>query len=196
MTTLGITGGIGSGKTTVCQMLESLGARVFYADVEAKRLMEDDAEARREIVSAFGPQSYDKEGRLNRAYLADQVFGHDENVERINSIVHPRVRRRFEQTREQAAADGVDLLVYEAALIYETGGDRRLDVVAVVDAPREARIDRVVERDDATPAHVEARMGHQLPPDELRRRADYVIDNTGSIDELRRQVDALYDEVA
>jgi len=192
MKTLGITGGIGSGKTTVCRLFEDLGARVFYADAEAKRLMQEDPEARAEIVDAFGPESYDDAGRLNRAYLAEQVFGDDDNVRRINAIVHPRVRRALLQAQDQAERDGVDLLIYEAALIFETGGERHLDAVAVVDAPVEVRIRRVVERDATTPEQVRARMQHQLSPDDLRRRADYVIDNTGSLDDLRRQVMVVY----
>lgn len=193
MKTLGVTGGIGSGKTTVCRILEDLGARVFYADQEAKALMVEDGDARREIIAAFGPESYDREGRLNRAYLAERVFSDEQHVARINQIVHPRVHARFEQARAQAAEAGTELLAYEAALIFESGGHRRLDAVAVVDAPRDERIQRVVARDDARPEQVQARMGHQLAPDELRRRADYVIENSGSPAALREQVEALYD---
>lgn len=192
MITLGITGGIGSGKTTVCRMLEALGARVVYADAEAKRLMQEDPEARAAIQAAFGSESYDDQGRLDRAYLADQVFGDEDRLEQLNRIVHPRVFAAFERAKAQAERDGVAVLVHEAALIYEAGGDRHLDAVAVVDAPRDKRIDRVVARDAVTPAQVAARMGHQLPPDELRRRADYVIDNTGSLDDLQAQVEQLW----
>ena len=190
--TLGVTGGIGSGKTAACRVFEDLGARVFYADVEAKKLMEDDPEAHAEIVAAFGPESYDAEGRLNRAYLAATVFSDPAHVARINAIVHPRVFAAFERARAQAERDGVDLLVHEAALIFEAGGDRHLDAVAVVDAPEDVRIRRVVARDDVTPERVRARMSHQLPPDELRRRADYFIDNAGSRDALREQVERVY----
>ncbi len=190
--TLGVTGGIGSGKTAVCRFFEALGARVFYADVEAKLLMEKDPEARAEIEAAFGSESYDAEGRLNRAYLARQVFGLEENVARINAIVHPRVYRAFERAKEQAERDGVALLIHEAALIFEAGGDRHLDAVAVVDAPEEDRIQRVVARDGVAPEQVRARIRHQLPPDELRRRADYVIENNGTMEDLREQVERVF----
>ena len=195
MKTLGITGGIGSGKTTVCRMLEVLGARVFYADVEAKRLMQEDPAVRAEIREAFGEASYDAEGRLDRAYLAARVFGDEEAVARINGIVHPRVFAAFERARRQAERDGTALLVKEAALLYEAGGARHLDAVAVVDAPAAERIRRVTERDRVTADQVAARMGHQLPPEALRRRADYVLENDGSLDDLRRQVEALYRDV-
>jgi dephospho-CoA kinase len=195
MKTLGVTGGIGSGKTTVCRLLEALGARVFYADAEAKRLMQEDPGVRAEIEAAFGAESYDAEGRLNRAFLAAQVFGDERKVDRINAIVHPRVFEAFARAKAVAERDGVPLLVKEAALIFEAGGDKHLDAVAVVDAPRGLRVQRVVDRDGTTPEKVLARMGHQLPPDELRRRADYIIENDGPLDDLRAQVDALYQDL-
>ena len=192
MKTLGVTGGIGSGKTTVCRLFEELGARVFYADVEAKRLMQEDATVRDAIVEAFGDESYDDDGNLDRAYLAEQVFGDDEKLDRLNAIVHPRVFEAFQEAARRAERAGVDLLVHEAALIFEAGGDRHLDAVAVVDAPEEVRVQRVVERDDVTPEQVRARMRHQLPPAEVRRRADHVIENTGTVADLRDQVRAVY----
>lgn len=192
MRTLGVTGGIGSGKTTVCRMLEQLGARVFYADEEGKKLLVEDPSARREIVEAFGDESYLPDGSLNRGYLAERVFGSDEEIERINAIVHPRVFQRFEALRRRSARDDVPLLVKEAALIYETGGDEYLDAVAVVDAPRELRIKRVVECDEVSKDEVAARMGHQLPPEELRRRADFLITNAGDLEDLREDVARVY----
>ena len=190
--TLGVTGGIGSGKTTVCRMLENLGARVFYADLEAKRLMQDDTQTRAALVAAFGPETFDAEGRLDRARLAARVFGDEDELARLNGIVHPRVFRAFGAARAQAASDGVRLLVKEAALIFEVGGERHLDAVAVVAAPLDARIARVQTRDQSTPEQIKARMRHQLPQDELRRRADYVIENDGDLERLRRQVERLY----
>lgn len=192
MTTLGVTGGIGSGKTTVCRMLEELGARVFYADIEAKRLMQEDPEVRAEIQAAFGAESYDAEGNLNRTHLAEKVFGSDEDVARINAIVHPRVFEAFEEARQKAQREGVALLVHEAALIFEAGAEKHLDAVAVVDAPEAIRIRRVTARDDVPPEAVRARMGHQLPPEELRRRADYVIDNSGSKRDLHTEVERVF----
>ncbi|NBB74197.1 MAG: dephospho-CoA kinase [Bacteroidetes bacterium] len=192
MKTLGVTGGIGSGKTTVCRFLEEQGASVFYADIEAKRLMQEDPAVRAEIEAAFGPESYTADGALDRAYLAEQVFGDEAKLERLNAIVHPRVFASFEAAKERARGEGVALLVHEAALLFEAGGDAHVDATAVVDAPEADRIDRVTERDDVTADQVRARMQHQLPPAELRRRADYVIDNDGSLDDLRRKTIALY----
>ena len=192
MTTLGVTGGIGSGKTTVCGFLEEKGARVFYADLEAKRLMQGDETVREAVSAAFGPNSYAEDGSLNRAYLADQVFGHPDRVERLNEIVHPAVFQAFEAAKERALRDDVSLLVHEAALLFEAGGDAHVDVTCAVVAPDADRIARVTERDDVSAAQVRDRMGHQLSQDELRRRADYVIENDGTLDDLRQQSVDLY----
>ena len=195
MTTLGVTGGIGSGKTTVCGFLSEQGAKVFYADLEARQLMTEHEAVRQEIMDAFGPDSYADDGSLNRAYLSDVVFGSAENVERINAIVHPRVHEAFARAAEQAEAEGIELLIHEAALIFESGGDKHLDAVAVVVAPDEDRVARVVDRDDSTADAVRDRMGHQLPQEELRRRADYVVENDGTLEDLRRKSVGLYDQV-
>ena len=191
MTTLGVTGGIGSGKTAACRFFEDLGARVVYADAEAKRLMAEDADLRAAITDAFGPESYDAEGRLNRAHLA-RAFGDPDQVARLNALVHPRVREAFFALRDEAEAEGFTLFVYEAALIYESGADAVLDFVAVVDAPLETRIERVMARDGVPREAVLARMQHQMPADELRRRADFVVENDGDLAHLRAQVTNLY----
>jgi len=192
VTTLGVTGGIGSGKTTVCGFLEEQGARVFYADIEAKRLMREDPDVRAAIVDAFGEAAYDEEGALDRAYLADRVFGDAEQLDRLNAIVHPHVFKAFEAAKARAADEEVSLLVHEAALLFEAGGDEHVDATAAVVAPDADRIDWVTARDDVTPDQVRARMQHQLPQDELRERADYVIENDGSLDDLRRKSVELY----
>jgi dephospho-CoA kinase len=154
--------------------------------------MTDDPEVRRELVAAFGESSYTKEGALNRSYLAQQVFGHADRVARINGIVHPRVAEAFREMKRRAKTDGIRLLVHEAALIFESGAHRRLDAVAVVHSPAADRIRRVMARDSVSAGQVESRMKHQLPAEELIQRADYVIDNAGSLEELRRKVTVLY----
>lgn len=191
MTTLGVTGGIGSGKTTVCGFLEEQGARVFYADVEAKRLMQEDAEVRAAIVDAFGEAAYDGDA-LDRAYLADRVFGDADQLERLNAIVHPHVFEAFEAAKARAAEEDLSLLVHEAALLFEAGGDAHVDATAAVVAPDADRIAWVTRRDDVTPEEVRARMQHQLPQAELRTRADHVIENDGSLEDLRQKSVELY----
>ena len=186
-----MTGGIGSGKSSVCRLLEQHGARVFYADAEAKALMHDDSSARTEIIAAFGEASYRADGTLDRAYLAQQVFGDAAKVAQINAIVHPRVRQRLLAATAQAQADGVALMAYEAALIFETSGDQVVDAVIVVDAPVAERIARVVARDGSTREQVEARMAHQMNSDEMRARADFVLENSGDMTDLSARVQAL-----
>src|SRR5690554_3867205 len=154
--------------------------------------MHEDPALRAAITETFGAESYDAEGRLNRPHLTARVFGDAEQVARLNALVHPRVRAAFFALRDAAEAEGYPLFVYEAALIYESGADAVLDRVAVVDAPRETRIARVMARDGVPRAAVLARMQHQMPADELRRRADFVLDNDGDLDHLRAQVEALY----
>ena len=190
--TLGITGGIGSGKTAACDRLAALGARVVYADLVARRLMEHDEELRADLVAAFGEETYDADGHLNRKVLAAAVFGDPEAVARLNGIVHPRVREAFFQEKAEAEEAGAPLFVYEAALLFESGADQHLDTVAVVDAPLEIRIARAMQRDGASREAVLARMRHQLDPTEARSRADLVIDNGGTLADLHQQVDALY----
>lgn len=192
MKTLGVTGGIGSGKTTVCGFLEEKGARVFYADVEAKRLMQEDETVKDAIIEAFGADTYRDDGSLNRPYLAGRVFSNDEQLDRLNGIVHPHVFEAFDDAAARAEEEGLELLVHDAALIFEAGGERHLDAVAAVVAPEEDRIARVVERDDVSPEQVRARMDNQLPQDELRRRADYVIENDGTLEDLRQKSVELY----
>lgn len=192
MKTLGITGGIGGGKSTAVAFLHEFGAMVFDADVEAKRIMEEDPAVRHEIVKAFGDEAYDASGRLNRAYLASRTFGDEAAVKRLNAIVHPRVHAAFGRTRDDAEAAGERLLVYEAALLFESGGSRLLDVVALVDAPVETRIARATARDGSTREQVIARMNHQMDPEEARSRADVVLDNGGSPEDLRAQVEDLF----
>jgi dephospho-CoA kinase len=192
MKTLGITGGIGSGKTAACRHFDALGTRVVYADLVARELMETDADLVTRLREAFGEATYTPDGRLNRPHLAARVFGDADALERLNALVHPRVRDAFFRLRDEAAAAGAPLFVYEAALIYESGADQFLDAVAVVDAPVETRIARVVARDGTTREQVRARMAHQLDPADLRARADYVIENDGDEAHLHRQVERVF----
>ena len=187
--TLGITGGIGSGKSAVCQIMRSLGAEVFNADAEAKVLMEQQ-DVREEVIAAFGTEAYNP--ILNRAWLAAQVFGDADAVARLNSIVHPRVQDAFLARCRKERRRGSPLLVHEAALTFESGSDTLLDCVVVVDAPIEVRIQRVMDRDGVTEAKVRARMGHQMPAEEMRRRAHRILDNSGSRAKLQPLVERLF----
>ncbi len=192
MKTLGLTGGIGSGKSTVARLFDELGAKVVYADEEARRLMQEDPELRDELISAFGEGTFDETGRLNRAYLAGRVFGDDRAVAQLNAMVHPRVKASFPEIRHAAEQSGAPLLVYEAALLVEAGLDERFDALAVVDAPVNVRVSRVTARDNVSEDAVRARMKHQSDPDNVIRIATFVIDNSGNEDTLRPQVEEIF----
>jgi dephospho-CoA kinase len=190
---LGLTGGIGSGKSAVAARLaEKPGVRVIHADDEAKRLMAEDAAVRAALVRRFGAATFDESGALDRAALAARVFGRPDEVAALNALVHPAVRGALRDDIEAARSSGVRLLVYEAALIHEIGADELVDAVLLVDADPETRIARVMERDGVSRDQVEARMAHQLDPAAFRSRADYVIENDGTLEELEAAVDALY----
>ncbi len=187
--TLGVTGRIGSGKSTVCGYLKDLGATVFEADKEARTLMEADQHVIHEVISAFGPASYLPNGSLNRHWLASQVFNNKPKLSRLNAIIHPRVAENFLHLRAHLAPG---LLIHEAALIFEAQLHHDLDAVCVVSAPNALRIQRVMTRDDITEDAVRARMKHQLPQHETQRRADVVLTNGGDKKELKEKTHKLY----
>jgi dephospho-CoA kinase len=192
MITLGVAGGIGSGKTALTHRLATHpGVRVVRADDAAKRLMVADPDVRAQIAARFGADAYTPDGALDRAHIAAQAFADDAALADLNAIVHPALRRAMLGEIDRARAEGVRLLVYEAALLFETGADALLDHVALVDAPLATRLARAAARDGATTEQVRARARHQIDPAEARRRADTVIDNGGDLDALHVQADAL-----
>ena len=192
MRSIGVTGGIGSGKSAfVARLAEHDGVRAVYADDLAKRIMAEHPSVRAALVARFGPETYTAAGDLDRTHLAGRVFGDTEALAALNAIVHPAVRTGLLEAMEDARAEGVRLFVYEAALVFETGGDEVLDTVVVVDAPVETRIARVQARDGATREAVLARMAHQIDPAEARRRADLVVTNDGDLGALHAEADAL-----
>ncbi len=192
MTTVGITGGIGSGKSAVVARLAGYpGVRAVLADDLAKRLMAQDPGVRAALVARFGPETFDGEGVLDRGRLAARVFGDPAELAALNAIVHPAVRRALVEETERARAQGVQALVYEAALLFETGGDAVVDRVVVVDAPVDVRVARAAARDGVPPESVRARLAHQMDPGEARARADRVIDNAGDLAALWAEADAL-----
>ena len=186
----GVTGGIGSGKTAVCKLLEQQGADVFYADEVARRIMQTDDRLRREIIQTFGNNSYHEDGTLNREFLSDRIFRSDNDRLQMNALVHPAVGRVFREFVDQSRARGARLVVKEAALLFEAGSDD-LDVIIVVDAPKRERIVRVMKRDGLAKNEVEARMTAQMDSAEMRRRADHIVDNSGDHHELTIQTEKL-----
>jgi dephospho-CoA kinase len=178
MLKVGITGGIGSGKTTVCKIFETLGIPVYYADDRAKWLMENDEQLVKGIKDLFGEEAYTPEGKLNRPYIAQIVFSEKDKLSSLNQLVHPAVG--LDGIRWNEAQTGVPYTLKEAALIYESGSYQLLDKVITVFAPKDLRIERVMARDQVDREAVESRIAKQMSEEEKMERADYVIYNDGN----------------
>lgn len=174
MIRVGVTGGIGSGKSTVCRLLAERGVPVYDSDSEAKRLMGEDPMLRAALIEAFGSETF-RDGVLNRRYLADTVFRDRERLGRLEALVHPCVKRDFERWAAEHAAE--PYVVLECAILYESGMDAAVDCVVAVVAPEELRLMRVNARDGASAEEIRRRMAAQLSDDALRERADYTIVN-------------------
>lgn len=184
MILVGITGGIGSGKTTVANMFfKEYGIPVYIADDEAKKLMHGEA-IRKEIKALFGPESYDEEGNLNRKFLADRVFNNKELLEQLNAIVHPRVESHFKEWVLQQTSP---YILYEAAILFETGRYKELDYTILVTAPEKTRIARVMKRDGVTEEQVKARMKNQWSDNKKKKLSNWIIYNE-NIAKTARQV--------
>ena len=184
---VGITGGIGSGKSSVCKMLALRGVPIYDSDSRAKQLMVTDAELVRLVSQRFGADVY-VDGMLNRQVLAARVFTDKVALAELNSMVHPAVMRDFERW---AAEQQTAYVVMESAIIFEAGLDDKLDAVVAVMAPCSLRLERAMQRDAATREQIEERMRTQLSDDELARRAKYAIVNI-SLDELDEEVEQLH----
>ncbi|MEJ1236654.1 dephospho-CoA kinase [Chryseolinea sp. T2] len=173
---IGITGGIGSGKSLVCKILACLGAPVYDADSHAKNLMTTDGILISNIKKEFGELSYNTDGSLNRKYLSATVFNDADKLEKLNSLVHPRVAHDY--ARWLSEHSNHPYVVKEAALLYEAGSYKQLDRIVVVTAPDELRIERVVKRDPhRSKEQIRAIIGQQMPQEEKMKRADFVVVN-------------------
>lgn len=185
---IGVTGGIGSGKSTVCELLRDRGVAVYDSDSRAKQLMAESEALREQLIAAFGAECYNAEG-LNRAFLASKVFGNEEALQQLNSIVHPAVRADFQTWAELQSSPYV---VLESAILFEAGFETEVDATLAVMAPMPMRLERTMARDGVDKESVMRRMEHQLSDDELHRRASRTIVNInreyleGDIEQLHK----------
>jgi dephospho-CoA kinase len=171
---VGITGGIGSGKTIVCRIFEMLGIPVYYADIKAKNLIENNPEIKANIINTFGQSSFTPEG-YNRKYMASLVFNNFDLLEKLNAIVHPSVTNDFKEwCQEHSSAQYV---VHESAVLFESGVHEITDYIIVIDAPLEQRIKRIKERDSITDQEIMKRINNQWPSEKLSSLANWVIHN-------------------
>lgn len=173
MIKVGITGGIGSGKSVVCSLFSSIGIPVYDSDSRAKKLMNENELIKEVLIGYFGSEIY-IEGNLNRPLLAQKIFNNRIALEFVNSIVHPAVRNDFLHWAERQNAPYV---IEETALLFESGAYKILDKIITVTSPEELRIQRVIERDHTTRENVLQRIRNQLPETEKVARSDFVIIN-------------------
>ncbi|WP_316810845.1 dephospho-CoA kinase [Pedobacter heparinus] len=191
MLKIGITGGIGSGKTTVCKVFETMGIPVFYADTVARQIMLTDELLIAGVKNTFGAESYTAGGLLNNKYIAGIVFNHADELAKLNALIHPAVFRAFDKWVKQIPAT-VPYVLKEAALLFESGSYKMCDQNILVLAPAEVRLQRVMERDGLSAEQVKARMDKQLPDEEKIKLADYSIHNNET-DSLIIQVNKLHE---
>jgi dephospho-CoA kinase len=193
---VGVTGGIGSGKSTVCAMLRQLGCELFEADRAAKQMQLDDPEVISGIQALFGTGVYrrDDSGRLSidRQAIAAVVFSDPEKLDALNRLIHPKVREAFRLAIERCVREGKPILCKEAAILFESGMAHELDRIVVVVADNDLRVERAVARGVGSHEEVRRRMQAQWPQEKLVEQAHYVIVNDGTLQELEVRVRQLY----
>lgn len=191
MITIGLTGGIGSGKSTVSSRLAELGAFIVDADLVAREIVEPGQPALAELAEAFDGV-LNPDGTLNRAELARQAFATPEATEKLNAITHPRIRARTEELFKQGRESGAQVLVYDMPLLIENGEVDKVDHVLVVDAPDELRIDRLVQHRGLDEDDARRRIAAQIDRATRLNAADTVLDNSGTVEQLLEQVDRFW----
>ncbi len=173
MLLIGLTGGIGSGKTTIARIFEVLGIPVYYADAAAKRIMNEDENIKEALINSFGKKAY-KNGKLNRSYLSNIVFSNADKLNLLNSIVHPATIKDAEEWIKKQTAP---YSIKEAALLFESGSNQNLDYVIGIKSPLELRISRAMKRDGVSHDEVMARMNKQMSEEIKLSLSDFVIIN-------------------
>lgn len=173
---IGITGGIGSGKSVVSRLLEVMGVPVYISDVESKRLTDTDIVIRQELCALLGDDVY-QDGTLNRPLVASYLFGHADHAQKINGIIHPRVKQDFR--RWVLAHDYFPVLGMESAILIESGFVAEIDTLVMVYAPLEVRVQRAVKRDCSSRELIMKRIQSQMSDEEKRQQANFVIVNDG-----------------
>jgi len=193
--TVGLTGGIGTGKSTVSAHLRRLGATVIDADEATRAVQARGSDGLRQLVDAFGPGILGPGGELDRPALAAIAFADPAARRRLEAIVHPLVRRWMAEQALEAADRGEAMVVMDIPLLFESRGTAGFDAVVLVYAPEELQVRRLVDLRGMSEEQARARIAAQMPIEEKRRLATHVVDNTGSLDDLHRQVERLWTEL-
>ena len=195
MLVIGLTGGIASGKSTVASMLRELGASIVDADLLARQIVEPGMPALADIARRFGPEMIDAEGRLDRKKMGERVFADPTARAALNAITHPRIAEASRAAMAELRAAGMDVAIYEAALLVENKIHHGLDGLIVVSVPEPVQIERVSQRDSVDFSAARARLAAQLPLADKVAVADWVIDNSGSRERTRDQVERVWRQV-
>lgn len=185
---IGVTGGMGSGKTYVCQLLEKRGIPVFYTDTEAKRLIVDDSGVRQRLKDIVGNSLYNQEGKLDKKVMASFLVRGKQWADQVNAVVHPAVRKAMYEWF--VVQESHPIVVVECALLFESGLNKDMDKIVSVVAPLQVRLDRIVRRDGCTEEHARQMISLQQSDDYRMKCSDFVVENDGKSDILH-QLDAL-----
>ncbi|WP_282136102.1 dephospho-CoA kinase [Seonamhaeicola maritimus] len=190
MIIVGLTGGIGSGKTTVAKQFKSLGVPVYIADEEAKKLMNRSKVIKRKLIQLFGEKAY-VDDALNRPFLADIIFNDTSYLEKMNAIVHPKVAKHFERWVSKQEASYV---IKEVAILFENGGHKQCDYVITVVAPKEVRVERLLLRDNTSREKIAAIMKNQWTDEEKVKLSDFVVENI-ELQDVENQASKIHKEL-
>lgn len=192
---IGLTGGLGSGKSTVAQILRKKGIAVIDADRKAREVIEKGSEGFQEVVDAFGPQVLGPDQEINRSELARLVFQSAALKEKLESIIHPKIQEAVRSERSYLQDQGLQIAFYDVPLLFEKNLQKQFDAVLVVFAPKELQIQRVRERNQWSLDEIESRLQNQVSLDQKKNQADYVIENTGTLLELEAQVEKTLEQI-
>lgn len=193
---IGVTGGIGSGQSTVCKIFASFDCKVIDVDKKAKGIVDKDKTLQRELKQAFGEEIFFPDGKLNRRLLANIAFTDESKTVLLNNLVHPRMVAEVVEEMEQARfSQRYPLIVVDAALIYEISIEQIFDAIIVVFSNQKQRVERVMKRDGLKRDEIITRIRRQIPLEDKREWADFVIDNNGSLQDLQQQCQKVYDQL-
>lgn len=190
MIIVGLTGGIGSGKTTVANMFIELGIPIYIADVEAKKLMNSSKVIKRELIQLFGTNAY-SDGKISKAFLADKIFNDKDLLVEMNTVIHPKVKTHFKKWIKIQRSLYV---IYEAAILFENGGYKECDYIITVTAPETVRIQRIIQRDNSTKQSVRAIMDNQWNDAKKVRLSHFVIENK-ELSQTANQVQNIHQKI-